>query len=478
VFIIRIFKILTISISLILSILYLIGCGVVQPAQPQSSDVNATASTATTTSSSTALQTEGKTYYVSPSGNDSNPGTIDQPFKTIQHAADIVVAGETVLIRDGVYNEHVEPANSGDGTAGYIVFSAYPDEKPIIDGDGISVPEFGGLFDVSGKSYIKITGLRVINSEGAGIFAEYSSYIIIEKNYTNNTVSSGIGIWNSNNIIIDNNEVELACNDGEQECITVAGTNIFEVKNNHVYNGGPGTHGGEGIDAKDGSYDGAIHDNNVHNLNGRLGIYVDAWDKHTYDIEVFSNIVHDIEGADGFTISSEAGCLLEDVTIYNNIAYNNGLSGLTFSSCCEDLAAKHPVKDVKVINNTFYNNGSGTWGGGVSLENPDAQNIVIRNNILSQNLIFQIQVEVPVQNLTVEYNLIDGYRGYSYEIYGRNYVVGDPMFVNPSESDFHLLGNSPAIDRGSPIDAPINDFDGNTRPQGSGYDIGAYEVVK
>ena len=57
----------------------------------------------------------------------------------------------------------------------------------------------------------------------------HSSYITIEKNYTYNTVSSGIAVWNSNNIIIDGNEVELACNDGEQECITVAVTHTFEL---------------------------------------------------------------------------------------------------------------------------------------------------------------------------------------------------------------------------------------------------------
>ncbi|MBI5641623.1 MAG: hypothetical protein HZA17_14480, partial [Nitrospirae bacterium] len=63
------------------------------------------------------------------------------------------------------------------------------------------------------------------------------------------------------------------------------------------------------------------------------------------------------------------------------------------------------------------------------------------------------------------------------EIRGSDYVEGDPMFVNASEADFRLQGNSPAIDGGSSLNAPGNDFDGNPRPSGAGHDIGAYEYV-
>ena len=54
-------------------------------------------------------------------------------------------------------------------------------------------------------------------------------------------------------------------------------------------------------------------------------------------------------------------------------------------------------------------------------------------------------------------------------------MEGNPQFVNASGADFHLQGSSPAIDKGSPLYAPTNDYDGNVRPYGSGYDIGAYE---
>jgi hypothetical protein len=428
------------------------------------------------TSTATSISAKEKVYYVAKNGSDKNPGTSDLPWLTIQHAAETMVAGDTVYIKAGTYKERVIPHNSGSAD-NYIVYIAHPGDTVTIDGDSISLPsEWGGLFDVSDMTYIKISGLRIINvgpnDNNVGILVDNSSHIIIEKNYIYNTVSSGIGVWDSDNIIIDDNEVELACNDGEQECITVAVTDTFEVKNNHVHHGGPGNLGGEGIDVKDGSSNGKVYKNQVHDIN-RLGIYVDAWDKHTYNIEVFQNIVHDCAD-NGFALVSEKGGLLENVTFYNNIAYNNEACGFTFGHWGEPVPSR-PMKNIKVINNTFYDNGEGSWGGGISVESQDAEDVVIRNNICSQNLSFQIQVEVSIPNLTVNHNLIDGYRGYDDEIYGSDYLEGDPMFVNPSRADFHLQEGSPAIDNGSSVDAPNDDFDGNPRPQGDGYDIGAYE---
>jgi parallel beta-helix repeat protein len=321
-----------------------------------------------------ALASPGTTYYVSPTGSDSNPGTEAQPWRTIQKAADTLVAGDTVYIKAGTYQERVIPQNSGSA-GNYIVYAAYPGHTVTIDGAGITLPEWwGGLFDVSEKSYIEISGLRIINAgphlNNVGILVDESSHIIVEGNTTYNTTSSGIGVWGSDNIIIDHNEVELACNGGEQECITVAGTDTFEIKNNHVHHGGPGTNGGEGIDAKDGSSFGRIFQNHVHHVV-RVGIYVDAWDKHTYNIEVFGNVVHDIPG-NGFALASEMGGLLENIKLYNNVAYNNQWCGVHLHECCTD---HRPVHDVKVINNTFYDNGWELWGGGILVENPDAQTV-------------------------------------------------------------------------------------------------------
>ena len=234
---------------------------------------------------------EADTYYVATSGSNANPGSEVQPWGTIQKAAATLIAGDTVYVKTGTYQERVVPKTSGN-PGNYVAYMVYPGDRVTIDGALVSVPDWGGLLDLSGRSYIKVSGFSIINSTSAGIFADNSSHLTIEKNYTYNTFSSGIGIWNSDNIIIDGNEVEIACNDGEQESITVAITDTFEIKNNHVHHSGPGTLGGEGIDAKDGSSNGKVYQSYAHDIN-RLGIYIDAWDKHTYNIEVFRNIVHD-----------------------------------------------------------------------------------------------------------------------------------------------------------------------------------------
>ena len=71
--------------------------------------------------------------FVSPTGSDSNTGRIASPFKTIQKAATVAVAGDIVKIREGVYRETVTPANSG--TSGNpIIFESYQNENVVVSG--------------------------------------------------------------------------------------------------------------------------------------------------------------------------------------------------------------------------------------------------------------------------------------------------------------------------------------------------------
>ncbi|WP_206756761.1 right-handed parallel beta-helix repeat-containing protein [Planktothricoides raciborskii] len=72
-----------------------------------------------------------KTYFVSPDGNNNNPGSIAQPFQTIQKCADVAKPGDTCFIRKGIYRELVQPKNSGLPNAP-IIFQAYNGEKVVI----------------------------------------------------------------------------------------------------------------------------------------------------------------------------------------------------------------------------------------------------------------------------------------------------------------------------------------------------------
>ena len=55
--------------------------------------------------------------YVAKTGSDTNPGTITLPWRTMQHAANVVGAGAVVYVRAGVYNEQVRINVSGTAAA-------------------------------------------------------------------------------------------------------------------------------------------------------------------------------------------------------------------------------------------------------------------------------------------------------------------------------------------------------------------------
>jgi len=416
----------------------------------------------------------GTEYHVAPDGDDAGPGTVGAPWRTLAHAATRPAPGDTVWIHAGTYAEPLRPQTSGTAAAP-ITYAAAPGETVVLDGTGLDLGEFTGLVAVVDRTDLVIQGLRVEHAHStdttAGIFVHRAARVVVRGNRTEDTESSGIGVWQSTDVVVEGNEVVLACNDGSQECITIAQTDGFLVRGNHVHDSGPGSNGGEGIDAKDGATNGRIVGNHVHHIH-RLGIYVDAWDKPTHDIEVVGNVVHDCR-ANGFAIAAEAGGLLERVRVVNNVAYDNRNVGLTVAEWGEPVPA-HPIRDVWIVHNTFAHNGE-TWGGGVIVENAAAENVVIRNNVFSQNRSFQVAVAGAPPGLVVDHNLIDGFRGDDDEVRGDGVVEDDPRFVDRDGRDFHLQAGSPAIDTATADDAPADDFDGRPRPAGAAYDRGAFE---
>jgi hypothetical protein len=414
-------------------------------------------------------------YHVDPAGDDTNPGTPAAPWKTLQKAADTLQAGDTVLVASGTYAEHVVPKNSGTSSAP-ITYTVAPGALAIVDGSSLELPEWTGLFGLSQVDHIVVSGFQIQHAGphdgNAGIHVDRCNHVVIENVRTYDTTSSGIGVWRSAHVIVRNNEIELACNDGSQECLTIAQTDGFEVVGNHVHHGGPGSNGGEGIDIKDGSTNGVVYGNHVHDIT-RLGIYVDAWDKSTHDIDVFGNVVHDCK-ANGFAVAAEAGGFLERVRVFNNVAYANKNVGLSVADWGLD-GESHGMDDILIVNNTFHDNGRDGWGGGILVENAEARNVVIRNNIVSDNLSFQIGTVVDPEGLVVDHNLFHGTRDAEEEISGADFLEGDPMFVDAENGDFRLGEGSPAIDSASSDRAPETDFDGHARPVGGGVDRGAFE---
>src|SRR4051794_11038510 len=124
-------------------------------------------------------------YFVSPAGSDSDAGLSDSPWKTLQKAADSVVAGDTVTVRAGEYAGFVlgwDFEQSGTAAAP-ITFHA--EAGAIINARNSKTHDD---IDMEGSSYVTIEGFHIIDGDGlitrAGIRASDNSTGVVIKNNT------------------------------------------------------------------------------------------------------------------------------------------------------------------------------------------------------------------------------------------------------------------------------------------------------
>jgi hypothetical protein len=116
---------------------------------------------------------QATTYYVSPTGSDSNAGTIDKPFHGFQKGADVAVAGDTVYFRGGTYSyagqgsgtaaEGVLLTKSGSSDTKRIYFWAYPNEKPIFDFSQLTLSKTAtcGGIRLNNANWLYFKGLEI-----------------------------------------------------------------------------------------------------------------------------------------------------------------------------------------------------------------------------------------------------------------------------------------------------------------------------
>jgi hypothetical protein len=163
--------------------------------------------------------------------------------------------------------------------------------------------------------------------------------------------------------------------------------------------------------------------------------------------------------------SSRGGAVLMDtwgydVTFENCLFYNNEA---TYGG------AIYSRYDLSTINNCTFVNNTAENGGGIYIVETDESKFLITNNIFWQNSV----------NYTVSHNAIEGgYEGFAnINLSSENAgFKNSPYFTDPDNHDYSLQSPSPCIDAGVYWNASCEtDITGQLRPQGKGWDIGAYE---
>ncbi len=470
-------------------------------------------------------------FYVATNGDDANPGTLAAPWRTIQHAANLLAPGDMVYVRGGIYNERVRVNVSGTKNGGYITFAAYANESPILDGTGLVVKSgWDALVRIQDKSFVRIDGFEIRNFSadkknripigilvwGAGSHIELRNNYVhhIETNFqgVNGGDAHGIAVYGTRapralrHIVIDGNELsDLKL--GSSEALVVNGNvKKFFVTNNIVRdsnNIGIDAIGFENVapdDAYDQARNGIIADNTVYNIDSSTNpahqgahsagcIYVDGGTRITIERNVAHHCNIGIELA-----SEHRGRATSYITLRNNFIYRNSEAGIAIGGYDEQRGR---TEHSSIVNNTLYDNDTRAQGNGELYLQYDTRDNLIRNNIFyagAQGLFignWSTANTGNVVNNNLYYRVAGGgeweWKNKRYQKFSRyknatgndtaSFVNLDPLFVNLITPDLHLQNTSPAIDAGANLSASgSTDIDGNARVQGAAMDLGADEA--
>jgi MYXO-CTERM domain-containing protein len=150
-------------------------------------------------------------YYVATTGSDSNPGTKDSPFATLQKGADTAVAGDTVWIRGGTYKittpktsgAGIQLSKSGTSDTNRIKYWAYPGETPLFDFSNLTISTSGYTFGiVISGNWVHLKGIEEccvpMNTSANNGFASEGTNNIYELLNAHNNNGSGIQVGGGN----------------------------------------------------------------------------------------------------------------------------------------------------------------------------------------------------------------------------------------------------------------------------------------
>jgi parallel beta-helix repeat protein len=348
-------------------------------------------------------------YYVSTTGNDANPGTKAQPWRTILKATKSLKSGDTATVLSGTYNEKVSISASG------ITLQA--DGKVITKG-----------FTVTGNSNT-VRGFTITDpSSEAGIFVRGGNYNLFEGNEIYHTAQDGMWFFGSYNTFRGNYIHNIL-----DPSKPVTHTDCFQTW---------------------------------------------GWDWDTTNVLFEKNIcINDAKNGSGqiVQLSRNTTAKVSDITFRNNILvlYSPSYSALNFWWNKGDLG----VSNVTIVNNTIVNisqrRADGIYFDHITYATAINNLFINFGDADTPYIEYKGGSNINIHNNAV-YNT-DGIppKGVSYP---GDVWMQDPRVVNINKLDYHLQSNSPLIDAGYNLGNLVpDDFDGVIRPQGAGFDIGAYE---
>lgn len=386
-------------------------------------------------------------------------------FSSISAAVKKVKAGDTILIKQGVYKEQVTIEVTG-GQARPVIIKSYPGHKVVIDGEkkrehclllhnssyvtleglhliNAAAHESIGALHVSGNStFLTLSGLTIKDSLGCGIglsgkknlFGESRiEQILIEDCVIENSFFHGIIVYhNSYQVTIQNNIIaysgwynEKGWGDGILVCdwskISKAkNPGYIYVKNNEIHHSkwqGIQTwnaqhvlirgnrfyeNGSSGIQVEDGTAFFVVEQNECYNNSLKDQTETGIWIDDSKRGVVRNNKVYGNEI--GLLISKSSHVIARHNLIYRNNRNKIDVSGLM-------VVQYEGVRnsDSYIVHNTVYKNGRAgqEYHAGVSIGIWDdkVESVTLKNNIISSSLSGK-ELYVSCKNFTSEHNLI------------------------------------------------------------------------
>jgi len=487
---------------------------------------------------SAAFGQTNATFYVSTTGNDSNPGTQAAPWRTIQHAADTVRAGSTVNVRGGVYEELVSIKTSGNATDGYITFRSYPGETAVLDAQHLTPSGRQAVLTIHNQSYVRVEGFEIRNfhtSEhrltplgidvmGAGSHIELLKNNVhhIEQTFPGRDHPGsggngfGIAVYGTDaktpisELVIDGNEVHHLQTGSSESLVVNGNVTNFRITHNVVHD-----NNNIGIDVigfertapdptVDQARDGVVSGNLVYNIHSRGnpayqneensdGIYVDGGTR----ILIEQNVMHDDDF--GIELASEHKDRATSYIIArNNLIYHCHTAGVSIGGYAPE---RGHTDHSTVVNNTLYENDTSDTGSGEFQMQWNMADDIFANNIVYAGprclvTLNRSQVDKQKPPVTIDHNLYycasgakaSTWKEFAATVTGfEQYVQStgndrhsrflDPHFVDAAANDFHLRSDSPAIGAGTTEGVPVGglDLEGSPRVKSGKIDIGSYQ---